>query len=71
MFNSIRSKLGLGMADDLEEVQDTEDMDMLDSPEAMPDIDPDTVLSDPESTMEMKKMALQMIRDRYLKPQEE
>ena len=71
MFNSIRSKLGLGMADNLDELQDIEDMDMLGSPELMDDVDPDTVLADPESTTEMKKMALQMIKDRYLKPQEE
>lgn len=71
MFNSIRSKLGLGIADTLEEVQDTEDMDLLDSPDAMEDINPDDVLSDPDSSVEMKKMAIQMIKDRYLKPSEE
>lgn len=69
MFNSIRRKLGL--ADTLDEVQDDSDMEMFDSPDAMADIDPDSVLADPESSIEMKKMALQMIRDRYLKPQEE
>lgn len=71
MYNSIRSKLGLGMYDNLDEMQDDSDMDLLDSPESMADIDPDTVLSDPEASIEMKKMALQMIKDRYLKPQDD
>lgn len=70
MFNNIKNKLGMGMYDELEEVQDDSEMEDLDSPETMPDIDPDTVLSDPSSSIEMKKMAIQMIKDRYLKPQE-
>ncbi len=65
MFNSIRSKLGMGLYDNLDEVQD------FSSPDAMADIDPDSVLNDPTADIEMKKMALQMIKDRYLKPQEE
>lgn len=70
MFNSIREKLGMGMYDDMNEIQDDSMMEDLDSPDAMPDIDPDTILSDPSSSVEMKKMAIQMIKDRYLKPQE-
>lgn len=70
MFNSIKSKLGMGMYDEMEEVEDDSFMDDLESPEAMADIDPDTVLNDPSSSVEMKKMAIQMIKDRYLKPQE-
>lgn len=70
MFNNIKNKLGMGMYDELEEVQEDSDMEDLDSPEAMPDIDPDTILNDPASSIEMKKMAIQMIKDRYLKPQE-
>lgn len=69
MFNSIKSKLGL--VDSMDEMQDELDFDSLESPDAMNDIDPDTVLSDPEASVEMKKMAIQMIKDRYLKPQEE
>lgn len=70
MFNSIKNKLGMGMYDTLEEVQEDSEMDSLESPESIQDIDPDTILDDPSSSVEMKKMAIQMIKDRYLKPQE-
>jgi len=71
VFNSIKNKLGMGMYDSMDEIQDDSDMEDLESPEAMQDIDPDTVLNDPSSSIEMKKMAIQMIKDRYLKPQED
>lgn len=71
MFNSIKNKLGMGMYDDLEEAQDDSMMDNLQSPEPMQDIDPDTILNDPSSSVEEKRMAIQMIKDRYLKPREE
>jgi hypothetical protein len=68
MFNSIKSKLGL--VDSMDEMEDEIAFDSMESPESMEDIDPDTVLNDPMSTIEEKKMAIQMIKDRYLKPQE-
>jgi hypothetical protein len=71
VFNSIKSKIGMGMYDNLDEVQDDSDIQDFSSPESIQDIDPDTVLNDPTADIEMKKMALQMIKDRYLKPQEE
>ncbi len=60
----------MGVYDNLEEAQDDSMMDNFASPESMDDIDPDAILDDPSSSVEMKKMAIQMIKDRYLKPQE-
>jgi hypothetical protein len=70
MFNSIKNKLGMGMYDSMDEMEDDVAFDSMESPEAMEDIDPDIVLNDPSSSIEEKKMAIQMIKDRYLKPQE-
>lgn len=70
MFNSLKSKLGQQPTEDSvsgdfgDIYQDSYDMD--DTLET----DPESVLNDPQSPVELKQMAIQKIKDRYLKPKE-
>lgn len=69
MFNSLKNKLGQQPTEDSvtgdfgDIYQDSYDMDSLDT-------DPESVLNDAQAPVEIKQIAIQKIKDRYLKPKE-
>lgn len=65
MFNNLKRMLG-------NEVSGLEDPDMMFPEEEMEedDRDPEMILNDPASSFEQKKIAMQMVKDKYLKPQD-
>lgn len=64
MFNKLMEMLSDGQLGEEEMGTDMPETDML----GLEDADPDEILKDPSASFEMKQQALQMIRDRYLKP---
>lgn len=45
--------------------------DVMSDEEILENQDPEQVLNDPDANYELKKLAMQMIKDRYLKPRDE
>lgn len=71
MFNNVKSMLagfnGNVSEQPLVEEQDMENSEMMNTE----DMEPEEILDDPNASYEMKKMAMQRIKDRYLKPRED
>lgn len=69
MFNSLKSKLGQVPTEDMAAPQ-LEDMYPTSFDEDLTETDPQSVLADPMSTVEAKQIAIQKIKDKYLKPKD-
>jgi hypothetical protein len=72
MLNKIRQQIG-AIPEMLPEEQNSDMMDEF-VPEPTEDfetMEPDDILKDPSSSMDLKKFAMKQIKDRYLKPRED
>lgn len=73
MFNSLKQRLNLDAYDNIDDLQNDQAFDTMETEDVyadLSDIDPDEVLDDPSASFEMKKNAIQQIKDRYLKPRD-
>lgn len=70
MFNKLKSQLGQVPTEDNMDPQ-LEDMYPNSFDESMLDSDPQSVLNDPATPVDLKKIAMQKVLDKYLKPKDE